>query len=228
MKKTLLIFVGLLLSVTSFALGKDSADAVIMLDYEQAWNDDTGRLSLRNNTNEPIEDLSFQITYIDMQGRTIGTENFNKDIYISPGETKTVDIPAFNADEHYSYYKSVAKKDSANIFIIRFDLTDYNEQGRLAAGGKSLQNNDTRSAVYHSDESLFKRLGPIAWLMLFVVLVGIELAFYIIVAIMAKQRNRNPIVWIVLSMFASPFLIAIILLIIGRAYTPDEDINHRR
>ena len=36
MKKTLLIFVGLLLSATSFALGKDSADAVIMLDYEQA------------------------------------------------------------------------------------------------------------------------------------------------------------------------------------------------
>ena len=82
MKKTLLIFVGLLLSAISFALGKDSADAVIMLDYEQAWNDDTGRLSLKNNTNEPIEDLSFQITYIDMQGRTIGTENFNKDIYI--------------------------------------------------------------------------------------------------------------------------------------------------
>ena len=49
MKKILLIFVGLLLSVTSFALGKDSADAVIMLDYEQAWNDDTGRLSLKTS-----------------------------------------------------------------------------------------------------------------------------------------------------------------------------------
>ena len=49
MKKTLLIFVGLLLSVTSFALGKDSADAVIMLDYEQAWNDDTGRPLLPNH-----------------------------------------------------------------------------------------------------------------------------------------------------------------------------------
>ena len=74
MKKTLLIFAGLLLSVTSFALGKDSADAVIMLDYEQAWNDDTGRLSLRNNTNEPIEDLSFQITYIARQVGSRGKE----------------------------------------------------------------------------------------------------------------------------------------------------------
>ena len=60
MKKTLLIFVGLLLSVTSFAVGKDSADAVIMLDYEQAWNDDTGRLSLRNNTNEPLKTSPFK------------------------------------------------------------------------------------------------------------------------------------------------------------------------
>ena len=228
MKRTLLILAGILVSLVSFALSKDSANAVTMLDYEQAWNDDTGRLSLKNNTKEPIEDIAFQITYISMEGQTIGSEDFNKDVYIDPGEAKTVEIPAFRYDDHYAYYKSIAKKDAANIFIIRFDLTDYNGQGRLAAGGKSLQNNDTTSAVYHSDESLFKRLGPIAWLMLFVVLVGIELAFYIIVAIMAKQRNRNPIVWIVLSMFASPFLIAIILLIIGRAYTPDEDINHRR
>ena len=228
MKKTLLIFVGLLLSVTSFALGKDSADAVIMLDYEQAWNDDTGRLSLKNNTNEPIEDLSFQITYIDMQGRTIGMENFNKDIYISPGETKTVGIPAFNADEHYSYYKSVAKKDSANIFIIRFDLTDYNEQGRLAAGGKSLQNNDTTSAVYHSDESLFHRLGPIAWLGLFVILAGAMFGLYVIVAVMANKRHRNAVLWILLSFITTPLLVIFILLIIGKAYDRNNEEDYIR
>ena len=84
MKRTLLILVGILVSLASFALSKDSANAVTMLDYEQAWNDDTGRLSLKNNTKEPIEDIAFQITYINMEGQTIGSEDFNKDVYIAP------------------------------------------------------------------------------------------------------------------------------------------------
>ena len=215
MKRTLLILVGILFSLASFALSKDSANAVTMLDYEQAWNDDTGRLSLKNNTKEPIEDVAFQITYINMEGQTIGSEDFNKDVYIAPGEAKTVEIPAFRYDDHYAYYKSIAKKDAANIFIIRFDLTDYNRQNRLTAGEKDL-NNDTTSAVYHSDESLFHRLGPIAWLGLYVILAGAMFGLYVIVAVMANKRHRNAALWILLSFITTPLLAIFVLLVVGK------------
>ena len=222
MKRTLLSLVGIFVSLASFALSKDSANAVTMLDYEQAWNDDTGRLSLKNNTKEPIEDVAFQITYINMEGQTIGSEDFNKDVYIAPGEAKTVGIPAFRYDDHYAYYKSIAKKDAANIFIIRFDLTDYNRQNRLAAGEKDL-NNDTTSAVYHSDEGLFHRLGPIAWLGLFVILAGAMFGLYVIVAVMANKRHRNAVLWIILSFITTPLLVIFILLIIGKAYDRNNE-----
>lgn len=227
MKRTLLSLVGILVSLASFALSKDSANAVTMLDYEQAWNDDTGRLSLKNNTKEPIEDVAFQITYINMEGQTIGSEDFNKDVYIAPGEAKTVEIPAFRYDDHYAYYKSIAKKDAANIFIIRFDLMDYNRQNRLTAGEKDL-NNDTTSAVYHSDESLFHRLGPIAWLGLYVILAGAMFGLYVIVAVMANKRHRNAALWILISFITTPLLVIFILLIIGKAYDRNNEEDYIR
>ena len=68
MKRMLLILAGILVSLASFALSKDSANAVTMLDYEQSWSDNTGSLSLKNNTDTPIENVVFQITYLNMTG----------------------------------------------------------------------------------------------------------------------------------------------------------------
>ena len=48
-----------------------------------------------------------------------------------------------------------------------------------------------------------------------VLCIGIAVGLYVLVAVMAQQRHRNVVVWILLSMLASPLIMVIILLCIG-------------
>ena len=51
---------------------------------------------------------------------------------------------------------------------------------------------------------------------------GVSVGFYILVAILAKNRHRNVLLWVLLSILASPVVIAIILLVIGKANDYEE------
>ncbi|RLT77031.1 hypothetical protein D7V95_05890 [bacterium J10(2018)] len=55
-------------------------------------------------------------------------------------------------------------------------------------------------------------------IILAIVLLGIYVGMYVLVAVMAQRRNRNPAIWLLLSFLATPFLICIILLAVGKEY----------
>ena len=71
------IFLATLLStlVTISAFAVNSND-ITMVSYEQGWLDSRGTLALKNNTNEEIHNVSFQITYLDMSGNPLDYEEF--------------------------------------------------------------------------------------------------------------------------------------------------------
>ena len=66
-------------------------------------------------------------------------------------------------------------------------------------------------------------VNPLVWqvpLMIFGVVAAIAIIYYIYIGItkkMAKNRHRDPLGWILLSLFVSPLLTWIILLIAGDA-----------
>ena len=45
--------------------------------------------------------------------------------------------------------------------------------------------------------------------------IGLSVGLYVLVAVMAKSRNRSVVLWVLLSIIASPLLIIIILLVVG-------------
>ena len=161
MKRIFLFFTVMLLSSLSFATSVDSTNAVTMLDYEQALNDDDARISLKNNTKELIKDICFNLTYIDMMGQTIDNDNYYKKVYLSPGDTKTITLPAFKADESYAYYRSVTKNDQAKTFIVKFELKDYNTPYKLTENEDSVEASSKTTAPYHSNSGFFERWGPL-------------------------------------------------------------------
>ena len=110
-----------------FALANNTADAITMVSYEQGWLDSRGTLALKNNTNEEIHNVSFQITYLDMSGNPLDYEEFTKSISIAPGMTRKIDIPAYEHNRNYHYYKT---KDEFGhpAFKIKFTLKDYNSE----------------------------------------------------------------------------------------------------
>ena len=91
MKRIILVLIGVALTVFSFAL--DNPKAVTMISYEQSYSDYDGTLALRNNTETPIENVAFQIIYLDMQGNQLDYKDFYGEVEIAPGMARKVDIP---------------------------------------------------------------------------------------------------------------------------------------
>lgn len=211
MKRFFFLF-GLLLVVVPVCIA-GSDNSVTMVSYEQSWLDSEGTIALKNNTNEDIRNISFQITYLDMSGKPLDYEEYIKSVNIAPGMTKKVNIPAYEHERNYHYYKT---KDEFGhpAFKIEFKLFDYNI--------KSVDNKETsdiwddyyvsRDSEYDSKHfSLYFIIGIV--LMLF--FIGVTVGLYVLVALMAQKRNRSVVAWILLSFIGTPLLMIIILLCIG-------------
>lgn len=227
-KRILLAFSALLLAAASFALGKDSLNAVTMVSYEQGWSDTNGTLALKNNTGEEINDVTFQITYLSMAGKPLNYEVYTREISIAPGMTRQVDIPAYESDRMFSYYKSEASFSSPHRFKIRFELKGYNHkqvvvQTLTPAVGKPnvTDNSNIVGKILNFGHSQIVGIA----LLLFVV--GFCSGLYVLVAAMAVSRGRSAVGWVFLSLFLSPIIVIFLLLLVGRAYNEPTDFDNR-
>ena len=105
----LLILASALSTICTVALPKGKVDAVTMESYEQNWDDNVGTIALKNNTNQDIYNVTFQLTYLDMSGKQLDYEEFSQNVNIAPGMTKKINITAYESSRDYSYYKSEAE-----------------------------------------------------------------------------------------------------------------------
>lgn len=58
-----------------------------MVSYEQSWQDANGTLALKNNSGVDIHNVSFIITYYDINGHEMDYKEFTKDVEIVIGRT---------------------------------------------------------------------------------------------------------------------------------------------
>ena len=203
------------MAVTSLAANKDLEKDISMVSYEQGWLDSWGTLALKNNSSEEVTNVVFLITYLDMSGNELDYEEFTRRVIIAPGMTKKLDIPAYEHDRWYHYYKSEGAAGKANTsFKIKFQLKDYNVEEEVVR--ESIDDNPFSTYDYDrssGNEGLYIIIIAIVGV-LFVI--GITVGLYVLVAVMAQKRNRSVVVWVLLSLLATPLLMIIILLAIGK------------
>lgn len=221
MKRIFITILSLIFFVYSFA--QVTGTEVSMVSYEQGWLDSRGTLALKNNTSENIHNVTFQITYLDMSGNALDYEEFYKEVEIAPGMTKKIDIPAYEHSRDYHYYKSENRPGGSPAFKINFELKDFNkvetvEEADGVESDYSISSYNDTSKKDDEPSALLKLLFLGAILMI----IGFIIGMYVLVAVMAQRRNRNVVVWILLSIVTTPILMAIILLVIGDA---DKDHN---
>lgn len=222
MKKLLLLLM-LTISLSVSATSKDTLNAVTMVSYEQGWLDDTGALALKNNTDEDIHNVTYRITYLDMKGNPLDYEDYSSEVEIAPGMTKKVNITAYEQDRFYSYYRSEARPGMPHRFKIRFKLIGYNT---VEVNTTEEEASDTSSVSdsTSANEASNKAGWIIALLALgFLLVIGIYIGMYVLVALMAKRRRRNAALWIFISLFSTPLIAIIVLLCLGDADDSYED-----
>lgn len=204
-----MLFIFIAFFTLSVASAKTESDAVSMESYEQRWLDTEGTLSLRNNTAKDIHNVVFVIKYLDMNGKQLDYKEYKREVNIAPGLSKKVDIPAYEHDRWYSYYKSEASSSEPHKFKIEYELKGYN-----------LQEEEMDSIGIDEDFGVAAgySMAAIAFsIVLVLFVIGITIGMYVLVAVMAQKRNRSAIIWLLLSFIATPLLIIIILLFIGKA-----------
>lgn len=216
-KRLLVALISVFLIVSAFANNKNLEKDVVMVSYEQSWLDSRGTLALKNNTNEEIHNVEFQITYLDMSGNPLDYEDYTKEVSIAPGMTKKLDIPAYEHSRNYHYFKSENMPGGSPSFKIKFLLKDYNvEKSELE--DIHADNSFERYNYRYSDEKASgnESFYIIVALVVILFVIGISVGLYVLVAVMAQKRNRNVVIWILLSLLATPLLMIIILLFIGK------------
>lgn len=225
-RKLTIALLSIFISVVAFAANKDLKRDITMESYEQGWLDSEATLALKNNTKEEVKNVVFQITYLNMSGKELDYEEYSRRVSIAPGMTRKVDIPAYEHDRNYHYYKSENMPGGSPAFKVKFLLKDYNvEEKSTKSTGNVLPisrydyNRSTDSEQSISDVLIY----PILAIIFVLFFIGVWIGLYVLVAVMAQKRHRSVAVWVLLSIIASPILIVIILLVIGNDENYIED-----
>ena len=212
-KRFVIALLSIFLAITAYAGDKDLEKDITMVSYEQGWIDSSGTLALKNNSSEEVKNVVFLITYLDMSGNELDYEEFSRRVSIAPGMTKKVDIPAYEHDRNYHYFKSENMPGGSPSFKIKFQLKDYNIEEEVAE--ESIDDNPLSTYGYDrssGNEGLYMIIAIVGLLFF----IGITIGLYALVAVMAQKRNRSVVVWVLLSLIATPLLMIIILLAIGK------------
>lgn len=221
MRKILFILM-LLASLNLSATDKETKEAVTMVSYEQNWFDNESSLILKNNTDKEIKEVSFRIIYFDMDGNALDYIDYSPRTEIAPRMTRKIEIPAYEREKNYSYYKSEELSDKYKKFKIKFELNAYK-----TSDSDTSDSTDALDILSDSSGSSFDFMMIILFFF-FIAVLGAYIGMYILVAIMAKSRYRNPALWVLVSVFTTPLLATIILLCIGKAYIEPEEADSRQ
>ncbi len=192
----------------SIILAQVDNNAVTMVSFEQLAHDYTATISLKNNTKEEIQDVTFQITYLDMEGKPLDYKGFYKKVDIAPGMTKKVDIDSYERDRSYEYHKS-SNYSSNPQFEVSFDLKGYNTGRREAK--KLLGKN--ASIDGHATLDFF----------LLICLCGIWIGSYGLVAVVAHRRNLNAVAWFLIGLLLTPVIALMLILIVDKGHKNTDE-----
>lgn len=214
--KKYLFYLMLLVALSVHATSKDTVNALRMASYEQTWSDNQGTLALKNNTKHTIYNVRYRLTYFDMKGNPMDYKDFYTEIEIAPGMTKKVNVEGYECDRNYSYYLSEACPSHPKKFKISYETLAYNqtEESCVQLNTDALLTKESPISEMDDEPTYLNNVVMII-IMLFV-LAG-YVGFYVLVAIMAQRRNRSAALWILLSFIATPILVILILLVIGKA-----------
>ena len=211
MKRIVLLFVAICLSITIFAQKETSevkANAVTMVSFVQDSPYGDATITLKNNLDIPITSIKARIVYKDMNGEVLDYQDIDKSIEIAPKMARTFTIKAFGKSADYVYYKSRSIGHDRK-FKVDFVLEQYNN----VKEEQTQTDTTTQKELDKAEDDEW----PGAFIFIcFLFVVAICIIFYFVIPYnMAKNRGRSAGLWILLGFIISPLLVYIILAIIG-------------
>lgn len=86
--------------------------------YDKEVNSSKESFLVSNKSEVPVTGFEIRIDYLDMKGRMLHSREVKKSCLIPPGETRKVDIPAWETQHTYYYYLGNEPKRVATPFQV--------------------------------------------------------------------------------------------------------------
>lgn len=97
-------------------------DSVTAAGFEKPLRAVRESMFITNSTGRPVESLSIEITYLDMQGRQLHKVSHEVSTDIPPGETRRVEVPSFDRQGLFYYHLSPLPARATRATPFRADV----------------------------------------------------------------------------------------------------------
>lgn len=97
--------------------------ALVFSGYDKLLRSTKESFFVSNRTDSPVSRLIFNIEYLDMNRRTLDSRTDSVEIKLPPGGTRRVDIPSWDRQKTFYYYRSPQPKTAqATPYRVRISL----------------------------------------------------------------------------------------------------------
>ena len=218
--KDLLVLCMTLFAATTNIVAKPVMEKEDITVESFTTNSDTGMLTVtvKNNTKDPLVDITLLLEYKTEEGAVEKTDTVKKFTYCEPGEEADLAVPLL-----YFGKEAMNKLASIDCTVISFNKdfslvsdSDADDSSLLKGLSGGIMN---ENIVVKMAKDYFKELLKAYFIVMVIAFLAFVALYYIllyIVYVMARNRNRSSLTWVFLACFATPLVVILLLLTLGK------------